>query len=172
MSETRHTDLGQEVPRMYRVALRMVGSAEAAQEVVQEACLRALRRLSAFDGRSQLSTWVHRITVNCAVDHLRSRQRGDAGEPLELAGLTAAGGPSPADRAERSEMFDMAMEQLHLLPDDCRTAFILTQLDGYSYDQVARIENRPRGTIASRVSRAKKILLEQLNSRLEGRCQP
>ncbi len=156
---------------MYRVALRMLGSAEAAQEVVQEACVKALRSLPAFDGHARLSTWVHRITVNCAVDHLRSRQRARTETPLELAGLVDGPGASPAAQAERNEITRMAVEQLALLPDDCRRAFILTQLDGYSYDQAARIEKQPRGTIASRVFRAKKILLEQLNSRLEGRSQ-
>ncbi len=56
---------------MYRVAVRIVGSADAAQEVAQEACVKALRAARQFDGRAALATWLHRITVNCAHDHLR-----------------------------------------------------------------------------------------------------
>ena len=59
------------MPRIYRVALRMMGRADDAREVVQEACLKALRAAGGFDGRAALATWLHRITVNCARDHLR-----------------------------------------------------------------------------------------------------
>ena len=73
--------------------------------------------------------------------------------------------------AERREMYAMAMAMVHRLPDDCRTAFILTQLDGYSYTEAAEIEKQARGTIASRVNRAKRILLDQLNEKIEPRAE-
>ena len=59
-------------------------------------------------------------------------------------------------------MIDMVLQQVQLLPDDCRTAFVLTQLDGYSYDEAGEIEDQPRGTVASRVFRAKQLLLKRM----------
>jgi RNA polymerase sigma-70 factor (ECF subfamily) len=69
---------------------------------------------------------------------------------------------SPADCAERGELYQIASTLVTALPEDCRTAFVLTQLDGYSYDEAAAIQQEPRGTIASRVHRARRILLEQM----------
>jgi RNA polymerase sigma-70 factor (ECF subfamily) len=75
---------------------------------------------------------------------------------------------TPAERAEQGELYGMALDLVAALPDDCRSAFMLTQLDGYTYDEVAAIEALPRGTIASRVYRARKILMEQMNHHLVG----
>ena len=66
---------------------------------------------------------------------------------------------------EQAEMCRLAMELVETLPEDCRAAFVLTQLDGFSYDEAALIEDQPRGTIASRVFRAKKLLLAELARR-------
>ena len=64
----------------------------------------------------------------------------------------------------------MARRLVDQLPDDCRLAFALTQLDGYSYDEAAEIEGRPRGTMASRVYRAKRILLKKMHAHIDGRA--
>ena len=166
--------LSDHVPRMYRVALRIVGNSDEAHDIVQDACVKALRNIDRFDGRATPATWLHRITVNCARDHLRAQRRinrDDVSMNDEIAGMLA-GAESPASaKTERRELYDIASTLVKSLPDDCRSAFILTQLDGYSYDEAAIIENQPRGTMASRVFRAKKILLEQMNARIDGRTQ-
>ena len=174
MDDWPAAELSRHVPRMYRVALRILGDADTAQDVTQEACLKALAKSGSFDGRSSPATWLHRITVNCAIDQLRGQGRlGDGETELgrEAAGVQACLEADPAVTAERREIYQLAMRSVGQLPDDCRTAFILTQLDGYSYDQAAEIENQPRGTIASRVFRAQKILLDQLKGRVEGRAE-
>ena len=157
--DTLATQITQHVPRMYRVALRIVGSPEAAQEVAQEACVRALRGAEKFGGRAGLATWLHRITVNCAHDHLRKNRRADRGRTEwdspamdALAMLDAA----PDEHAQRSETYRLALELIAELPEDCRGSFVLTQLDGYTYDEAAAIEGLSRGTIASRVYRTGK----------------
>ena len=166
-------ELGDHVPQMYRVALRILGRTEKACDVVQDACLKALRGAGTFDGRAALATWLYRVTTNCALDHMRHQQRAKHQEvPLgELAGMVAAVRSSPSLSAERRELYEIARDAVESLPDDCRVAFILTQLDGYSYDEAAAIEGQPRGTMASRVFRAKKILLEQMNARISERAQ-
>jgi RNA polymerase sigma-70 factor (ECF subfamily) len=155
---------------MFRVALRILGDADAAQDVVQDACLKGLRAVTEFNGRASLVTWLHRITVNCARDRLRAERRETRDRvPLdaEIAGALATLETSPPTNAERSELYQIAVTLVEALPEDCRESFILTQMDGYSYDEAAEIEGRPRGTVASRVNRAKRILLEQLGAQID-----
>lgn len=175
MSETQTNVLDRHLPRMYRVALRVVGCPEAAGEAVQNACVKALGNLEKFDGRSSLITWLHRITVNCAIDILRENKRqGLFNTDIrdDIQGLIVYLGAGPDETVQQREQFTMAQAMLEELPAECRSAFMLTQLDGYSYDEVAVIENQPRGTIASRVFRAKKILLQRLSEQADGRSKP
>ena len=171
MRETIAQELATHASRMYRVALRIVGNTDAAREVAQDACVRALRGAKQFNGRSTLATWLHRITVNCAYDHLREGRQRDCHQVdwnKDAAGMLSMLKADPAERAEQGELSSVALGLVAALPDDCRSAFILTQLDGYTYDEVAAIEDLPRGTIASRVYRARKILIEQMNHHLAG----
>jgi len=171
MMETLAAEIAGHASRMYRVALRIVGSMDAAQDVAQDACVKALRGAEKFDGRAALATWLHRITVNCAHDHLRkSRQmeRGRADWDHDTMGMLAMLEAGPAKRAEQNETYRVALTLIAKLPDDCRSAFMLTQLDGYTYDEAAAIENLSRGTVASRVYRARQILMEQMNHHRAG----
>jgi RNA polymerase sigma-70 factor (ECF subfamily) len=170
MKETLARELAGHVSRMHRVALRIVGSSDAAQEIVQEACLRALRGVEKFDGRAALATWLHRITVNCAYDHLRKgrRQRGRTDWNSGAAGMFAMLDAGPAEHAEKNDLYRLALRLVAALPEDCRSAFMLTQLDGYTYDEAAAIENLSRGTVASRVYRARQLLIEQMNPHRAG----
>ena len=168
MSGTQAPDLSEHVPRMYRVALRIVGDEDGAEDVVQETCLRALRGIGGFQGQAALATWLHRITVNCALDHLHDQQKTEA-LWASVDGVLSVLETTPAETAERRELHRIVEAMVRALPDDCRTAFVLTQLDGYTYDDAAAIEGVPRGTMASRVNRAKRLVLDQLASQGDGR---
>jgi len=173
MSPAPDNDISLHVPRMYRVAYRLLADADRAHDVVQEACVKALTKLDGFDGRATMATWLHRITVNCAKDAMRSETRKEhARRRLQSQPVNQGPGLCPAEAAETKELTDLAWTLLDKLPEDCRSAFALTQLDGYRYDEAAEIEGQPRGTIASRVFRAKKILLEQMNAHMDGRAKP
>ena len=172
MGETITRELAGHVPRMYRVALRIVGNPEAAQEVAQDACVRALQGARGFDGRAAVVTWLHRITVNCAHNHLRKNRRAAdcrADWDNETMGTLAMLDAGPLQRAEQNELYRLALGLVAKLPEDCRSAFMLTQLDGYTYDEAATIENVARGTVASRVYRARQILMEQMNAQPDGK---
>ena len=172
MDDSPANQVSLHVPRMYRVAYRMLSDAEAAQDVVQEACVKALAGMGRFNGQASLATWLHRITVNCAKDALRSQGRKERVQEALQSRRENRGSPdSPPEIMETKEMADLAWTLLAKLPEDCRSAFALTQLDGYSYDEAAQIEGEPRGTMASRVFRAKKILLEQMNAHVDGRAK-
>ena len=164
MTPLNRDSLSEHIPRLYRVALRILGNHHSAEEIVQEVCVKVLEQKDRqrFNGEAQPTTWLHRVTVNCALDRVRrenleqrSRQAIDAGyvrQPL----------PAPDQAAERQEMFSLATAKVATLPDEYRMAFVLTQIDGYSYDEAAQLEGTPRGTIASRVARAKSLLLAAL----------
>ncbi len=172
MDDNPANQVGLHVPRMYRVAFRMLADADKAHDVVQEACVKALAGIGHFDGRASLACWLHRITVNCAKDALRSQGRKErALDALQSQPVNRGVAHSPADVIETKELSDLAWGLLEKLPEDCRAAFALTQLDGYNYDEAAQIEGEPRGTMASRVFRAKKILLEQMNAHVDGRAK-
>lgn len=171
MDESIANQVSLHVPRMYRVACRVLGDAERARDVVQQACLLALSKMDTFDGRASLATWLHRITANCAHDALRSEGRKRRAQAVLQSQPDRDAAPCPSVAAETKELSDLAWGHLENLPEDCRSAFALTQLDGYSYDEAAEIEGESRGTIASRVWRAKKVLLREMNAHLVGRSQ-
>ena len=172
MKETLAQELAGHVSRMYRVALRIVGSTDAAQEIVA-GCLpqgpaggRKVRR--------------PRRPGHLAPSHHRElRLRSPAKEPpariaagpigtSDTVGMLAVLEAGPAEHAEQNETYRLALTLVAKLPEDCRSAFMLTQLDGYTYDEAAAIENLSRGTVASRVYRARQILMEQMNHHLAG----
>ena len=118
-----------------------------------------------------MATWLHRITVNCARDHLRKSRRLTRGQTdwdHNRLNTLAECDPTPSESAERNELCRMVLDSIGELPDDCRSAFVLTQLDGYTYDEAAAIEDLSRGTVASRVHRARKILMERIDTDLVG----
>ena len=172
MDDSRANQLSQHVPRMYRVAYRLLADADKAHDAVQDACVKALASMGHFKGQSSLATWLHRITVNCAMDAVRAQGRKErAHDALQLETVGRAVAHSPAEILETKELTGLAWTLFEKLPEDCRLAFALTQLDGYSYDEAAEIEGQPRGTMASRVFRAKKLLLEQMNAHTDGRAK-
>jgi RNA polymerase sigma-70 factor (ECF subfamily) len=171
MSSIAAEQISRHVPRMFRVACRMLADADRADDVVQDACVKALAKIETFNGDAALASWLHRITINCAKDSMRSRDRKNAAhEGLSRNSTGERVAPCPAALAETLELSGLAWKMVQALPDECRSAFELTQLDGYSYDEAAAIENEARGTIASRVFRARKILQEQMNAHIHGRA--
>src|SRR5262245_38613791 len=156
--------LSEHIPRLYRVALRILGNHHSAEEIVQEVCVKVLEKKEhlQLNGTAQPTTWLHRVTVNCALDRVR-REKLEVRRRLATdAGTIHQPLAAPDQVAEQQELFLLATAQIATLPDEYRTAFVLTQIDGYSYDEAAQIEGKPRGTIASRVARAKSLLLEAL----------
>lgn len=129
MNPSPAQDISRHVPQLYRVAMRLVADADTANDVVQEACVKALANMADFNAHCSLATWLHRIIVNCALSNGRSEQRrqrayATAGETVRAR----QGGEesSPAAIAEASELSALAWELVERLPEDCRSAFVLT----------------------------------------------
>src|SRR5262245_38819226 len=127
--------------KLFRLAWRITGDEQLAEDAVQEAFLRAYRSLGRFDARSQFGTWLHRIALNAALDLARTQQRQRAGRedwPAEEAGGEPVPSPAPGperialslevERAVRSGMAELsAME---------RTAFVLRHFEGRSIAEI------------------------------------
>ena len=157
---------------VYNVALRLVGTVMAAEEVTQDTFMRAYGALERFRG-GDFRPWLLRIATNRAYDELRRRKRAPGSfeeltyEPeVEWSTLTSV--EEPDARAERLELARVLEEALAQLPTDQRVAVVLSDVQGYDYVEIAAITGVPYGTVKSRLSRARSKLRTLLTGRLDG----
>jgi len=153
--------------KVYAVALGMVKDAEEAMDVSQEAFVKVHRYLDRFKGDSSFYTWLYRITTNTCIDVLRRRAvisqesvEYDDSVQLDLAeaNLGALGSQvdaSPARSALRRELGEKLEEALAQLPEKHRAILLLRELEGMSYEDLARTLEIPKGTVMSRLFHAR-----------------
>ena len=144
---------------------RFVKDPVEVEDVTQEAFIKAFRALPRFRGDSAFYTWLYRIAINTAKNHLVSRGRRppsididtedaeymDAAEPLRTSN-------DPASELARDDLERAIKEVLDELPDDLRSAVTLREFDGMSYEQIAVILDCPVGTVRSRIFRAREAI--------------
>jgi len=129
---------------LFRLAYRMTGHQQDAEDVVQETFLRAYRQLSKFDDRASFGTWLYRIAANCALDLIRARKRRgsqtEAADPDAPDPMQAVPDPAPApDRlALSAEVGREVAATLDSLSDMERTAFVLRHYEGMCIDDIGR----------------------------------
>ena len=127
---------------VFRLAFRMTGNEQDAEDVVQESFLRAYRQLGRFESRANFGTWLYRITANCAVDLMRAKQsRHDQSraEPLDGAAATASSAlPDPERMAGSAEIERQVARALDALSPLERAAFTLRHYEGRSIDEISR----------------------------------
>jgi RNA polymerase sigma-70 factor (ECF subfamily) len=125
---------------VFRLAYRMTGSAEDAEDVVQDTFVRAYRQLARFESRSNFATWLYRIAFNCAIDHLRGRPSREAAQPHEtLERLApAASGPSTEDLVYAGQIGDRVQAALNGLTAQERAAFLMRHYQGCSIEEIGR----------------------------------
>jgi RNA polymerase sigma-70 factor (ECF subfamily) len=127
---------------IYSLAHRMTGNAQDAEDVVQEAWLKAHKQLSRFESRADFRTWMHRITVNCSIDLIRARRhREDAHDPqdLEQGPLSERGAEAqatPERMTASAQISDRVNQALGLLTALERAAFTLRHVEGMSIEEV------------------------------------
>jgi len=123
----------------FRLAFRMTGNEQDAEDVVQESFLRAFRQLGRFESRSNFGTWLHRIVANCSVDLIRARRgrRGDV-EVDSAAELAAADVSGPERRARSAEIERRVRAALGELTALERAAFTLRHYEGRSIEEIGR----------------------------------
>ena len=146
--------------RLWAVALRTVGDPEDAADALQEAMISAFRRAGNFRGDSAVSTWLHRIVVNAALDRLRRRPARTVSWPSDPDELEAFFVPATADAIETRLDVDAA---LRMLPPEQRAALVLVDMLGYPVAEVATILGVSQGTVKSRCARGRARLLPYLS---------
>lgn len=150
---------------LFKTAFRLTRNEAHADDVVQETFLRAYRNLHRFDGRSQLGTWLYRITVNCAMDLMRRESRRTAREAsedkVELATLEAQE-PQPDRLAQSGELGRAVNRVLEGLSPTERTAFVLRHFEGYTSVEIGRMLGIRAGATRNAVFRAVKKLRSAL----------
>ena len=129
---------------VYRIAHRMTGSSQDAEDVVQETFLKAYKQLGRFESRANFSTWLHRIAVNCSIDLIRARphrESGHDGADLDQFGAddrVHAGHASPERLMLSTEVQDRVTSALSSLSAMERAAFALRHFEGQSIDEISR----------------------------------
>jgi RNA polymerase sigma-70 factor, ECF subfamily len=149
--------------RLYNLVFRMVGSAQEAEDLLQDVFLNAYRKLGSFRGDSSLGTWLYRLAVNQCLDVLRGRQS-------KMARVTDSLDDEGADEpAAASPVVPTAVSRLDLdraiarLPQGCRAAFILHDVEGFEHNEVAKLLGVSEGTSKSQVHKARMKLRGMLS---------
>ena len=161
--------------KIFSLIGRYVHDADEVQDVAQEAFVKAYRALPKFRVDSQFYTWLYRIAVNTAKNHLVSRSRRPPGSDVEVedAEYYEGGGALRDIETPESALFGAELKQvvetaISDLPDDLRTAVTLREFDGLSYEDIADIMDCPVGTVRSRIFRAREAIDKQVREQLDG----
>ncbi len=146
------------VGRIYAVCLRMTGNATQAEELTQEAFVRAWKKLSTFQGKSRFGTWLHRVAVNVVLSGFRSDKRRRA-RVVTTDDLTAVETAQPT----RQPGIRMDLEAaIAGLPEGARRVFVLHDVEGYRHHEIASMMGIAVGTTKAQLHRARKMLREVL----------
>ena len=155
---------------------RYVQDSHEVQDVTQEAFIKAYRALPRFRGDAAFYTWLYRIAINTAKNHLVSRSRRPPGSDVEIedAEYYEAGGAlrdqeNPENQLFRAELEKVVNTAIKELPDDLRAAVTLREFDGLSYEDIADIMDCPVGTVRSRIFRAREAIDTRVQAQLDGR---
>jgi RNA polymerase sigma-70 factor, ECF subfamily len=149
--------------RLYNLVFRMVGSAQEAEDLLQDVFLNAYRKLGSFRGDSSLGTWLYRLAVNQCLDVLRGRQSKMARvtDSLDDDGAAEPAAVSPVVPTAVSRLdLDRAIARL---PQGCRAAFILHDVEGFEHNEVAKLLGVSEGTSKSQVHKARMKLRGMLS---------
>jgi RNA polymerase sigma-70 factor (ECF subfamily) len=157
--------------RLFRLAYRMTGNEHDAEEVVQDAFLRAYRRLEQFESRANFGTWLYRICANCALDQMR-KHRGESlraeppapedSEAMDPLDTTPSPEPSPERLALSGEMSTQVQAAMDSLSAMERMAFVLRHVEGFSIEEIAESLGLNLGATKNSIFRAVQKLRRHL----------
>jgi RNA polymerase sigma-70 factor (ECF subfamily) len=153
---------------MYRVARRLVGSREEAEDLVQDAYARAFRSWRSFRPGTNLRAWLFRILTNLNIDRGRREQRAPDTQPIEEGDyylynrLEENGGATDVDEVVERLSQDSIVQALSAVPHDFRDVIVLVDIGDFSYQDAAQILDIPVGTVMSRLHRGRRILKQAL----------
>ena len=148
--------------RVYGLALRMLGNPAEAQDVAQEAFVRAHRGLAEFRGDARLSTWLYAIASRLCLNRLAGSERRLVRLGDETLSRLPDTHPGPDQALERSELEEALHRAIGELPEERRIVVVLRDVEGLAYEEIAEALELPVGTVRSRLHRARLDLKEKL----------
>ena len=157
----RHQD------RVYTAVTRFCGNAEDAADIVQRAFINAFRKIQEFKGDSAFSTWIYRIAFNQAISFRRENRRPAVSiysSKDDEKVVEPAVDSNPTEKLEGEETQKKVQQALEMLEEGDRQIILLKDLQGHSYDEIATIMQIPKGTVRSRLHRARLELKSKLKS--------
>lgn len=158
---SRHAD------DLFRLAFSLVGNRQDAEDVLQETLTAAFERIGSFEKRAAVKTWLIRILVNQSARVHRSRHvRRTASLDALSEGAASVLSGAPADPSERADLRLDVMAVLEALSAEHRQVITLREFQGLSYEEIAQVLGVPRGTVESRLFRARRELRERLKAYL------
>lgn len=161
--------------KAYNIAYRFLKNSEDAEDITQEAFLRAFKSIKKFKGQSSFSTWLYRIINNTCIDFVRSKQNKYTdsidktiryeGEEMEMQ--IPSNENDPVETVETGEISALMQSMLNQLPDDQRMALVLRDIQGFSYQEIVEITGVGMGTVKSRINRGRMALKEMIEQKGE-----
>jgi len=161
-------------PRLVNFVARMIQDRDRAEDLVQEAFLRVYRHLDRFDQRRKFSTWVYTIASNLARNELRNRKRSPLVLYQSLESADPAGTPvefeDPGTRPDtlyhRRRLRELVDSAVDRLGESHRTVFVMRELEGKSYEEIAAATHTHLGTVKSRLNRARSAFASEIQPHL------
>jgi len=159
---------------IFRIAMHITGSREDAEDVVQDAFLKAIQNLQRFEERARFSTWLTRIAVNGALTKLRRSRRSqtisiddEADDSMSLGDRISDWRPNPEQYYNASQLRELLQEALASLPDRCRVVFLFRDVEGVSIADTAGMLGLSVPNVKSRLLKARLNLRQSLSRHFE-----
>jgi RNA polymerase sigma-70 factor (ECF subfamily) len=162
--------------RAFAVAFGVVKNQHDALDVMQEAFIKVHKHIGSFHGTSSFYTWLYRIVMNLAIDHVRrARKVTEFDDSVRKSDAAADGallphfdGENPGKTVARQELSEHIQAALDELPEYHRAVILLREVEGLSYEEMAKILKVPKGTIMSRLFHARRKMQQRLAGYLDG----
>ncbi len=156
--------------KIYTIAYRLIGNYDDADDLTQEAFMRAFKSIKNFRGEASFQTWMCRIVTNVCRDEMRKRKRAVIESLDETINLgdgevqkqIPSSDPGPSDLYEKKELQETIQKYINSLSPDFRLALVLRDIEGYSYEEIAEQLQCSLGTVKSRINRARNNLKNKL----------